>query len=89
MEQTLPSANDGYRLYVGNMSPRMTESELRVIFRPFGPVKSVRVVRDDITGRSYGYAFVEITEGGRAAAIVAELNGKKMDGHLLVVRPLY
>ncbi len=82
-------ANNGYLLYVGNLNSQMSDSELRAIVEPFGTVTSVHVVRDDLTGQSRGYAFVEMSEGGRAARAVAELNGKRIDGHRLVVRPLF
>lgn len=89
MEQELLDAVNVYRLFVGNMGSRMSESELRAMVTPFGTVKSIRVVGDSITGISLGYAFVEMTKWGSATWAVSELNGKRIDGHHLVVRPLF
>lgn len=89
MEQGPPGTNNGYRLFVGNMGSRMTEAELRAMVEPIGPVMRIHVVRDGFTGSSCGYAFVEMAEGATAARAVSELNGKRIDGHFLVVRPLF
>jgi RNA recognition motif-containing protein len=51
--------------------------------------KSIQVVRDTFTGLSKGYAFVDMTEAGKAARAVSELNGKPINGHFLIVRPLF
>jgi RNA recognition motif-containing protein len=84
-----PVADNGFRLFVGNMGSRLTESELRAIVKPCGTVKRIHMVRDTITGMSLGYAFVEMTEGGQAMRAVAQLNGKRIDGHFLIVKPLF
>lgn len=89
MEQGPLRANNAYRLFVGNMGSHMTESELRDIVRPFGKVRSVHVVKDGFTGLSNGYAFVDMTEAGHAARAALDLNGRKVDGHSLIVRPLF
>ncbi|MHB9036493.1 MAG: RNA recognition motif domain-containing protein, partial [Armatimonadota bacterium] len=55
-------------IYVGNMSYSTTESDIRSLFEPYGPIVEVRVIGDK------GFAFVEIPEENMASAIEA-LNG--------------
>ena len=86
MEQPSIGANNGYRLFVGNMSPRITESELRAMVEPFGTVQSINMLKAHAIGASCGFAFVEMTDEGAAARAIAELNGKSIDGRCLNVR---
>jgi len=65
-------------LYVGNMSYNTTESEIRTLFEPFGPIVEVRIIGDK------GFGFVEIPEENMAAAIEAT-NGKEIGGRTLTV----
>lgn len=69
----------GKRLYVGNITFSTTEEELRDLFSKHGTVESVNVITDRETGRSRGFAFVEMDEGSAEAAIQA-LNGSDMGG---------
>lgn len=72
------------RLYVGNLPFSATESELRDLFEKHGEVTSVNVITDRETGRSRGFAFVEMDTSGAEAAIQA-LDGQDMDGRPLRV----
>lgn len=65
-------------LYVGNMSYNTTETEIRELFEPFGPIADVRIIGDK------GFGFVEIPEENMAAAIEAS-NGKEVGGRTLTV----
>lgn len=65
-------------LYVGNMSYNTTETEIRELFEPFGPIADVRIIGDK------GFGFVEIPEENMAAAIEAS-NGKEFGGRTLTV----
>lgn len=65
-------------LYVGNMSYNATESELRGLFEPYGPVAEVRIIGDK------GFAFVEIPAENMQAAIDGT-NGKEFGGRTLTV----
>jgi cold-inducible RNA-binding protein len=65
-------------LYVGNMSYNTTETEIRELFEPFGPIVEVRIIGDK------GFGFVEIPEENMAAAIEA-VNGKEVGGRTLTV----
>jgi RNA recognition motif-containing protein len=73
------------RIYVGNLSYDTTEDELKKDFSAFGEVVSVSVVTDRYSGRSKGFAFVEMTNKAEADAAIAGLNGKSVKERTLVV----
>src|SRR5512137_1574233 len=75
----------GKKLYVGNMSYNMDNAGLEQLFAPHGTVQSAQVVTDRMTGRSRGFGFVEMSTGEEAAAAIAALNGKDIDGRALTV----
>jgi len=56
-------------LYVGNLPYRVNEAEVKTLFEQYGPVNSVRLVRDRKTGRRKGFGFVEIAEKGGQQAL--------------------
>jgi len=70
------------KLYVGNVSWTSTEDELKAHFEKCGPVNSAKIIMDRQTGRSRGFAFVEM-ENGEAA--IAELDGKDFGGRPLKI----
>ena len=72
-------------LFVGNISFQTTESDLTALFQPFGEIARVQVVTDRDTGRSRGFAFVEMSNDDDAAKAIAGLNGKEVDGRALNV----
>jgi cold-inducible RNA-binding protein len=72
-------------LFVGNMSFQMTESDLNALFKPFGQVGRVNVVKDRETGRARGFAFVEMPNDEEAAKAIAALDGKEVGGRNLKV----
>jgi RNA recognition motif-containing protein len=72
-------------IYVGNLAYNATDEELRSAFEAFGQVTSVKIVRDRDSGRSRGFAFVEMEDGEGAQNAVAEMNGKDLKGRNLVV----
>lgn len=72
-------------IYVGNLAYNATDDELRAAFEAFGPVTSVKIVRDRDSGRSRGFAFVEMEDGEGAQNAVAQMNGKDLKGRNLVV----
>jgi RNA recognition motif-containing protein len=71
-------------IYVGNLSFKSNEGELKALFEQHGEVKGVKVVTDRETGRSRGFAFVEMNDAEGKAAIAA-LNGTEFDGRQIVV----
>ena len=70
------------RIYVGNLSYSTTEDELRERFSKHGTVESVNLIIDRDTGRSRGFAFVEMESSGADTAISA-LNGQDLGGRSL------
>jgi RNA recognition motif-containing protein len=75
----------GTRLYVGNLSYNVTSQSLETLFGEHGRVKSAQVIQDRDTGRSKGFAFVEMTDGGEAQAAINALNLKEVEGRCLTV----
>ena len=73
------------RLYIGNMSYDTTEDSLRSTFSQAGPVSSVTVMKDKMSGRPRGFAFVEMENDADAPKAVETLNGYELDGRKLVV----
>lgn len=71
------------KLYVGNLSFQTTEDALRQTFGEFGTVNTASMVTDRDTGRSRGFAFVEMADGADAA--IEALNGAQLDGRTLTV----
>ncbi|MDA8171255.1 MAG: RNA-binding protein [Nitrospiraceae bacterium] len=63
------------KLYVGNLSYGVTEDELREAFAKFGEVQSVRIIRDEATGRPRGFGFVEIASDEEAQKAITGLDG--------------
>src|SRR3954452_10395454 len=70
-------------IYVGNLSFQTTADELREMFAAYGEVTRSQVVSDRETGRSRGFGFVEMSQGGEAA--VAALNGTQHGSRTLTV----
>ena len=70
-------------LYVGNLSYNCTADDLRELFSQHGNVSSAQVVSDRETGRSRGFGFVEMSDGGEAA--IGALNGAEFQGRTLTV----
>jgi len=73
------------KLYVGNLSFRTTSDELKEAFSAAGTVESASVIEDRETGRSRGFAFVEMATPEEAAAAIEQFNGKDFGGRNLTV----
>jgi cold-inducible RNA-binding protein len=72
-------------LFVGNLPFGATEDALRDLFSPFGEVQQVRIMTDRDTGKSRGFAFVEMAQDDDAAKAIAALNGKDLNGRALTI----
>src|SRR5437660_10862648 len=72
-------------LYVGNLPHSTTEAELRNVFEAHGAVDRVSLVTDRDTGRSRGFAFVEMSDAAAADQAIAALNGYTLEGRALNV----
>ncbi len=75
----------GNKLYVGNLSFRVTSEDLHEYFGAAGAVESANVVFDRETGRSRGFGFVEMGSEDDANNAIAQFNGQEYDGRNMVV----
>jgi RNA recognition motif-containing protein len=75
----------GSKLYVGNLSYSVSNSDLEQLFGQHGSVQSAEVINDRDTGRSKGFGFVLMGTDAEAQAAIAALNGKDHDGRALTV----
>jgi RNA recognition motif-containing protein len=66
-------------LYVGNLSYDTTEDTLRTLFAEYGEIESANLITDRYTGRSRGFAFVEMSTEQAAQEAISGLNGKQVD----------
>ncbi len=75
----------GKKLYVGNLSYDVSNSDLQALFEAHGTVQSAQVITDRATGQSKGFGFVEMGSGEEAQAAIAGLNGQDQKGRALTV----
>ena len=75
----------GKKLYVGNLSYTVTNSDLENIFAAHGTVESASVIMDRETGRSKGFGFVEMGSDSQAQSAIGALHGKDVGGRSLTV----
>jgi RNA recognition motif-containing protein len=73
------------KLYVGNLTYNVNESDLEALFAPFGTVQSAQVIIDRDTNRSKGFGFVEMDTDAQAQAAIQGLNEREHDGRNLTV----
>ncbi len=73
------------RIYVGNFGFDTREQELRDAFEAHGKVQEVSMMKDRDTGRSKGFAFVEMPTSAEAQAAIGAINGKEFDGRAVTV----
>jgi RNA recognition motif-containing protein len=75
----------GNKLYVGNLTYNVNESDLEALFSQFGTVQSAQIIVDRDTNRSKGFAFVEMSTEAEALAAIDALNGREHEGRNLTV----
>ncbi len=73
------------RIYVGNLPYNTTDESLRAAFEQYGRVDDATVIRDNETGRSRGFGFVEMGNPAEAQKAIEALNGSQMGGRALTV----
>ena len=73
-------------IYIGNLNYQVEEANLQQMLEDFGPVVSVKLILDRDTGRSRGFAFVEMENAEDANRAIKELNGAEYEGRALVLR---
>ena|SRR5579884_1004600 len=72
-------------IFVGNLSFRTTEDEVRGLFAAYGTVDRVNLITDRDTGQPRGFGFVEMSNDAEAERAIAELNGKQVGGRAINV----
>jgi RNA recognition motif-containing protein len=72
-------------MYVSNLSFHTTDEDLNKLFSQFGSVSSAKVINDRETGRSRGFAFVEMPSDDEAQKAIAGLNNKEVEGRAMSV----
>jgi len=82
---SIRSPNLSKKLYVGNLTYNVNESDLEALFTPFGTVQSAQVIVDRDTNRSKGFGFVEMDTDAEAQAAIQGLNAHEHDGRNLTV----
>lgn len=75
----------GKKLYVGNLTYNVNESDLEALFSQFGTVQSAQIIVDRDTNRSKGFGFVEMDTDAQAQAAIDGLNGRDHGGRNLTV----
>ena len=73
------------KLFVGNLSFNTDERRLQEVFEAVGPVDTVNIVRDQMTGRARGFAFVEMQTDEAAQTAIQQLNETDLDGRRIAV----
>jgi RNA recognition motif-containing protein len=72
-------------IYVSNLSFNVTDEDLQDYFAEYGEVSSAKVIMDKFTGKSRGFAFVEMSDDEAAKKAIAELDGASVDGRTIGV----
>ena len=72
-------------IYVGNLSYEVTEDDLKESFEVFGEVETINVIKDNYTGRSKGFGFVEMSNNADAQSAINGLNDKELKGRTVKV----
>ncbi len=72
-------------IYIGNLSYEVTEEDLKQAFEGFGQVETVKVIKDNYTGRSKGFGFVEMSAKDEAQSAINELNDTELKGRTIKV----
>ena len=72
-------------IFIGNLDSQTTEKQIENLFIPFGEVKSVKIIIDNFTKRSRGFAFVEMPEKENAEKAIEKLNNTSINSQSIVV----
>jgi RNA recognition motif-containing protein len=72
-------------IYVGNLSPEVTEDDLRSAFEAYGQVTSVKVIKDKFTGEPRGFGFIEMPGKQEAKSAMDGLNTTELKGKSIIV----
>lgn len=73
-------------IYIGNLNYRVREEDLKQVMEEYGVVDSVKIITDRETGKSKGFAFVEMPDNAAAQKAISELNEAEFEGRQMVVK---
>ena len=73
-------------IYIGNLNYRVREEDLKQVMEEYGVVDSVKIIKDRETGKSKGFAFVEMPDDAAAKKAIGELNEAEFEGCQMVVK---
>lgn len=73
-------------IYIGNLNYRVREEDLKQVMEEYGVVDSVKIIKDRETGRSKGFAFVEMPDNAEGQKAINELNEAEYEGRQMVVK---
>lgn len=74
-------------IYLGNLPDSMTVAKIKTLFASFGEIENPKVIKDRFSGRAAGYGFIEMPDNSEADQAIKALNGNRIDGHNIIVRP--
>jgi RNA recognition motif-containing protein len=74
-------------IYIGNLSFRTTEATLKSLFVEFGKIDGIKVIKNRFSGKSKGFGFIEMPSNSEADQAIKALNGNRVDGNSIKVRP--
>lgn len=72
-------------IYIGNLSYRVRENDLKGVMEEYGAVESCKIIKDRETGKSKGFGFVEMSDEA-GLKVIEELNGAELDGRTMVIK---
>lgn len=73
------------KLYIGNLNYITTEEMLSSFFQKFGKISSVKLMKDEESGRSRGFAFIEFEKKSAAEDAISVMSGRELDGRKIIV----
>ena len=74
-------------IYIGNLPDSMTVDKLKSLFVEFGVIENPKVIQNRFSGRGKGFGFVEMPSNSEADQAIKALNGNRIDGSNIIVRP--
>jgi len=73
-------------IYVGNLSYKVRDTDLQGVIEEYGQVESCKIIKDRETGKSKGFAFVEMVDDAAGVRVIEELNGAEFDGRSIILK---
>lgn len=74
-------------IYIGNLPKGITEDKIKTLFAAFGEIESVKLIKDRFSGWPKGFGFIEMPSNSEADQAIKALNGNRLEGNDIKVRP--